>query len=330
MADRVSKRALLVATQTLAMSLALCLAFLVWTKHITVAWVGVLAFGMGLANAFDMPARQAFVVEMVGKEDLTNAIALNSAIFNGARLIGPAIGGMLIASVGIAWCFFLNGISFIPVIIGLLAMHVSRPNPDNNRRNSVWQSIREGICYIYQTRPIRALIILVGTVTIFGWSYSILLPVFAKEILHGNAVTLGNLMAANGVGALLSALMLASIGDRIPTRRSLFIGLSTFVVSVTLFSLSKILWLSLLLLVGVGFGLISFFITANSTLQRRVPDQLRGRVMGVYALVFGGFFPIGSLQIGAMAHVLGAPQATIIGAAICAGAAFIVSRTVSR
>ncbi len=329
-ADRVPKRTLVLTTQAFAMVQAFALAILVWTHVVTVDIVGLLAFTLGLINAFDMPGRQAFIVEMVGKEDLANAIALNSAIFNGARIFGPAIGGILIGALGTGWCFFFNGISFLAVIIGLLIMKIPEAAKSPEQKDSILQSIREGFAYIRSDAIVMAIIILVAVTTVFGWSYSVLLPIFADKILGAGAVGFGNLLSANGIGALISALTVAGVGDRVHPRKLVYMGLSLFVVSIFVFAFSKIALLSMLCMVGVGMGLISFFATANSSLQRRAPDHMRGRVMGIYVLVFQGFFPFGSLGIGWLAHIVGAPVAVACGALVCGAVGFAVYRVMKR
>jgi MFS family permease len=328
LADHWPKRMLLILTQMVAMLLAFIFAALVWGKWITIAWIGALAFGLGIVTAFEWPTRQSFVVDLVGKEDLANGIALHSAVFNSARLIGPALGGALIALIGIAWCFFLNGVSFLAVIAGLWAMRLPPRASSSGMPRSLRKSLLESFSYVRQTRPVLGLLALVAMVTIFGWSFSVLMPVFASDVLKGSAVTLGKLMSAMGSGALLSALAVAAIGNRLVPRRLLFSGLTIFVIAASLFALSENLLLSIGLLVLAGFGLITFYITANTALQRRVPDHLRGRAMGIYAVAFGGLMPIGSLQAGVVASTLGPSWTVIIGAALCAIAGYVASRMV--
>ena len=316
LADRVSKKRLIIATQAASMGQALVLAALVWTGMITPVVVGILAFVLGTINAFDMPGRQSFIVEMVGKEDLRNAIALNSAVFNSARMVGPAVGGIIIGILGVGWCFFLNGISFIAVIIGLLLMDVKeRVMPPTD--SSVFESIRASMGYIRSRASLEALMTLVAVLTIFGWSYSVLLPIFADKILDIGAIGLGNLLTANGVGALFGALTVASVGHKVSPKKFIYGGLSIFVASVLVFAASTSPLLSMACMVGVGYGLIAYFATANSMLQLQVPDTLRWRVMGLYSLVFQGFFPFGSLGMGVLAAVVGSRLAIASGASIC-------------
>jgi MFS family permease len=328
LADRVSKHKMLLVLQIPPMLLAFVFAILIWTKTLTVGWICVLAFAFGMVNAFDIPVRQSFVVELVGKADLANGIALNSATFNTARLLGPAIGGIIIATLGAGWCLFLNGVSYLAAIWALTAMRFEKkPAPQNNDA-PIAHSIREILQYIRHNRPVYGLLLLVSAITVFGWSFWILMPVFASEILQGGAITLGKLMSAGGVGALGSALLVAGFSHRFLPRRLVFSGVIIFVVGIIGFAFSKALWLSLVMIAIAGFGLILFYINANSALQRRVPDHLRGRIMGVYALAFGGLSPFGNLLIGFVADKIGAPAAVLIGAAICAVMAYIVSRLV--
>ena len=329
LADKVAKKPLIIATQTASMIQAFILAGLVWSGFINPVGVGILAFTLGLINAFDMPTRQSFVIEMVGKEDLQNAIALNSAVFNSARMFGPAIGGIVIGILGVGWCFFLNGISFIAVIISLGLMKVHE-TPVKNAGTSVLNSIREGVSYLRSEETLTFLMILISVLTVFGWSYSVLLPIFADRILNIGAIGLGNLLTANGIGALIGALTVASIGQKVAPRKFIFGGLSIFIFSLFILAMSSSPILSMACLVGIGIGLISFFATANSMLQMRTPDSLRGRVMGLYALVFQGFFPFGSLAIGYLADLVGVRFAVAGGASVCGIAGGAVYRVMKR
>jgi len=316
LADKISKKRLITATQVASMIQAFVLAGIVWTGLSTPELLGVLAFTLGTINAFDIPSRQSFVVEMVGKEDLPNAIALNSAVFNGARMFGPAIGGVVIGVLGVGWCFFLNGLSFIAVIVGLLVMDVKEKIPAGNS-SSVVESIEMSLAYIRSEVTLTALMSLVAVLTIFGWSYSVLLPIFADTILNIGAIGLGNLLTANGIGALISALTIASVGHKVAPRKFIYSGLAIFVFSILVFTASSSPLLSMACMVGIGIGLIAFFATANASLQQRSPDHLRGRVMGLYSLVFQGFFPFGSLGMGLLANIIGVRLAIASGACVC-------------
>jgi len=326
-ADRVNKRPLILGTQTIAMLLALILGLLTAFGMVHLWHVATLAFLLGLTAAFDMPARQSFIIEMVGKEDIGNAIALNAALFNSARLIGPAVAGALIVSVGTATCFFVNSASFLAVIVGLLLMKFPPFTPQSTK-SSVLQSTLEGLRYVRRTPHVLALIALVAIVTIFGWSYSVLMPIFADKILGRGAKGLGMLMSCNGIGALAAALTLAAVTDKVRPRRMAFTGIGVFSVAVTVLGLSKTFWLSGVAMMFVGFGLVTFFATSNGALQRRVPDEIRGRVMGIYSFSFMGLFPIGSLLTGLLAHRITAPYTVIFGACVCALAAIVVAKLV--
>lgn len=329
LADRLPKRRVVVATQTLSMLQALLLAASVLFGFASIGLVAVLAFTLGVINAFDIPARQSFIVELVGKEDLTNAIALNSATFNAARIIGPAVGGVLVAGVGTGWCFAINAVSFGAVIVGLLMMRmepVTVRRPAYGVRDSFTASVR----YVRSDVSLTGLMTLVAVITVFGWSYSVLLPVFADTVLGIGAAGLGNLLTAVGIGAFISAVSLASFESRFRPRTFIYTGIGLFVVSVIIFALSGAVSLSVLALIGVGMGLVMFLATANASMQRRVPDELRGRLMGLYSLVFQGLAPFGSIGMGLAAHAFGVRGAVITGAVICGISAIAVRRSITR
>ncbi|MFA6542489.1 MAG: MFS transporter [Bacteroidota bacterium] len=317
LADSLPKRKLIIITQFLSLLQAVLIALLLFFHLITVEVISLLAILLGVINAFDIPIRQSFVVEMVGKEDLTNAIALNSATFNMARIVGPAIGGIVISAFGLEWCFVLNAISFVAVIVGLLKMDIVEPIKDQIVRTTVFQSLKESVDYIRSERTLIALLSLVVVTTLFGWSYSVLLPVFAEDILKIGAVGLGNLLTAVGIGAFISAVSVATFEAKIQPKTFVYGGLFLFVISVSIFALSSSITLSVLSLIGVGMGLVAFFATANASIQRRAPDKLRGRVMGLYSLIFQGSFPFGSLLIGVVAEWMGVRGAIFIGGIIC-------------
>jgi MFS family permease len=324
-ADRMNRQRVVIATQVASMVLAFILAALTLTHTIHVWHIFVLAALLGVVNAFDIPGRQSFLVDMVGKEDLMNAIALNSSMFNGARVIGPAVAGVLVARLGEGWCFFVNGASYIAVIAGLLLMNVHSPVRATGA--SPFEHIVEGFRFVNQTAPIRALLLLLGIVSMVGMPYVVLMPIFADKILPGGgqefaamigsrdlgAVRLGILMGAAGVGALLGALTLAA--------RSGVKGLGTWVticcagfgISLMLFSFSKSFWLSVLLLLPVGYFIMLQMASSNTLVQVMVPDALRGRVMAVYSMMFMGMAPIGALLGGALSDRLGAPLTVAIG-----------------
>jgi MFS family permease len=311
-ADRWNRQRVVIATQASSMVLAGILAVLTLTRRVTVWEVVVLAALMGAVNAFDIPARQAFLVDMVGREDLMNGIALNSSMFNGARVIGPSIAGILVASIGEGWCFAANSISYIAVIIGLLLMHVNRA-PVETLRVSPFEHIVEGFRFVWNTGPIRALLLLLGLVSLVAMPYSVLMPIFAAKILHGNARTLGVLMGATGVGALGGALTLASRTGVKGLGRWVAVACASFGTFLILFSLSRWYLLSVALLVPVGFAMMVQMASSNTLIQAMVPDRLRGRAMAVYSMMFMGMAPMGALLSGWSADHLGAQWTLAIG-----------------
>jgi MFS family permease len=315
-ADRFHRRRILVATQTTAMLLAFFLAALTLTGYVQVWHVFVLASLLGIANAFDIPTRQAFVVDMVGKEDLINAIALNSSMINGARIVGPALAGVLLDALGEGWCFFANGVSYLAVIAGLLLMRMTIqtrvPLP-----GSALASIIEGFRYVKHARPIRALLLLLGLVSLMGMPYAVLMPIFADQILHGGARGLGLLMGATGVGALVGSITLAAKSGIHGLGRWIALAAMGFGLSLVLFSMSRLFWLSAALLLPVGFCMIIEMASSNTLIQSLVCDELRGRVMAVYSMMFMGMAPFGSLLAGALAHSLGAPSTVALGGFAC-------------
>jgi MFS family permease len=312
-ADRASRRWVLVFTQTAMMILAFALAALTFL-HVVRPWhIVLLAFLLGLANAFDAPARHAFVPEMVPREDLTNAIALNSTIFNSAIAIGPAAAGIAYALVGPAWCFMINAVSFIAVIVALLKMNlkaVARLAPTT----SAWRDLKEGFGYVLKHPMIRTLILLVTVSGLFGSSFAVLIPAWAVDIMHGNAVTNGWLQSARGVGALLGALLIASLGAFNFRGRLLTLGSFAFPGLLLVFALVRWLPLSLLVMLAAGGALVFTFNMANALVQTLVRDDLRGRVMGIYSLTFFGFLPIGALWIGLVAEKFSEPTAVLVNA----------------
>ena len=316
-ADRVEKRRIVLATQTAAMILAFVLAALTAGGWVRVWHIAVLAALGGTVMAFDMPARQAFVVDLVGKPGLMNAIALNSSIFSGARIIGPAIAGVLVARFGTAWCFFINGLSFLAVIFGLLMMRFP-PRERPKRTSGMLEDAIGGLRYLRTNQTVLGLAAMLGVFAIFGWSYNVLLPVFARDILHSGARGYGYLLTSTGIGALIGALLVASLTDYPRRDRIIFGGGLLFSVALVGFALSRSLLLSTCLLAAVGLGQIAVMSSANTTIQISVPDEVRGRIMGIWALVFAGSAPLGSFQAGTIAQYLSAPVAVLIGAGITA------------
>jgi MFS family permease len=321
-ADRGNRHRVVIGTQIASMVLAFVLALLTLTGKVQVWHIFLLASLLGVVNSFDVPARQSFLVDMVGKEDLMNAIALNSSMFNGARIIGPAIAGVLVASIGEGWCFFANGVSYIAVIAGLLMMTVNAP-----RRlatgSSPLQHIIEGFQFVRRTTPIRALLLLLGLVSLVGLPFSVLMPIFADRILHGGARGLGILMGATGIGALLGALTLASRTGVTGLGRWVAVSCGGFGAFLVLFSFSRYFWLSTALLVPVGFSMMLEMSSSNTLIQAMVPDELRGRVMALYSMMFMGMAPFGAFMGGALADRLGAPVTVAMGGIACIGGAVI-------
>jgi MFS family permease len=318
-ADRHDRQRVVIATQTVSMILAFILAFLTLTGRVHIWHIFVLAASLGVVNAFDIPGRQSFIVEMVGKEDMMNAIALNSSMFNGARVIGPAIAGILVARIGEGWCFFVNAISYIAVIAGLMLMRVQhRPV---QHRDSPLANILEGFSFVRQTAPIRALLLLLGLVSLVAMPYTVLMPIFADKILHGGARGLGILMGATGIGALLGALTLAAKKGIQGLGRWVAIACGGFGVNLILFCFSRNFWLSTALLVPVGFCMMLQMSSSNTLIQSMVPDRLRGRVMSVYSMMFMGMGPFGAFFGGALAERIGAPITVAMGAVASIGGA---------
>jgi len=321
-ADRFNRRRIMIVTQTASMILPLILAALVFTGRVQVWHIFTLAAALGVVNAFDVPARQSFVVEMVGKDDLVNAIALNSSIFNAARAIGPAVAGILVASVGEGWCFLLNGLSYSAVITGLLLMRLP-PRMQRERPKPAFADLTHGFKYVRSTMPVRDLLLMVGLVSFAGFPYSTLMPIFAEEILHGGARGLGLLMASAGVGSLAGALTLASRSSIRGLGRVVAASALVFGIALTAFSFSKVFWLSALILPIVGMSMITQAASTNTLIQSMVPDEMRGRVMAIYAMMFMGMSPVGALVEGWVAERIGAPHTVMIGGAVCIAGAIV-------
>jgi MFS family permease len=315
-ADRHRRYRIVIATQAAMMIQAFLMAALTLTHVINVAEIFALAFMLGVCTAYDIPARQSFLVEMVGPEDLMNAIALNSSMFNSARIVGPAIAGLLVAALGEGMCFLLNGLSFIAVIGGLLLMkiHSPRPNPPGSTR---WQQLKEGMQYAYHNVAMRSLLLLLGVISMVGMSYMVLMPIFADKVLHHGARGLGLLMTATGFGALLAALWLARRRHVHGLDRVVAWCCAGFGVTLVMFGLSRNFVLSLVILVPAGFTLMVQMAATNTLIQSIVSDGMRGRVMGLYTMMFLGMAPFGSLWAGFLAQHFGAPTAIMFGGFAC-------------
>ena len=324
-ADRYPKRGVVVATQTISMLLAFLLAGLTLTGLVQVWHIVVLAGLLGVVNAFDIPARQAFFVEIVGKEDLQSAIGLNSSIFNGARIIGPTIAGILVATIREGWCFFVNGLSFVAVIVALLMMRVDERRTPIGTHTAFEEAI-EGFRYAWGSPTILSLLLLVGLVSLVGVPYTVLMPIFADRILHGGARVLGLLMGSTGVGAVLGALTLAMREGVRGLGRLAAVAAGGFGVSLVLFSFSHWLALSMLLLVPVGYFVMLQMAATNTLLQSMAPDHLRGRIIALYSMMFMGMMPVGSLGAGFTAERLGATVTLAVGGFACLLGAVVFAR----
>ncbi len=318
--DRWNRHQILMITQFLAMVQAFILAFLDLKGALNLPQILSLSFFLGLVNAFDMPTRQAFVVDLVAKrEDLGNAIALNSFIFNGARLLGPSLGGFLISLLGEAACFFLNGLSFLAVLAALLAMKI--PAGKGKAISSPLRAqLKEGFTYALGFPPIRSILLFLSLISLVGVGYVTLMPVFAKDILHGGPDTLGFLMAASGLGALMGAIFLASRKSVRGLGRMIALASFIFGLGILIFSLSRIFLVSFLILVFAGFGMMVQMASSNTILQTIVDDDKRGRVMSLFTLAFMGMAPLGSLLAGGFAHWIGAPFTLLVAGILCLGA----------
>jgi MFS family permease len=270
-----------------------------------------------------MPARQAFMVEMTSREDLMNAVSLNSSIVNGARVVGPSVAGLLMAHVGMAMCFFLNGLSFVAVIAGLLMMRLPAFKPQPHPSSALAHAL-EGFSYVWHHWRMRIILILFAIVGIFGWSYSVMMPAIARDVLHVDERGYGILLSSNGVGALLGALTVATIGHRANRRWLVLGGLWIFCAMLLILAVVKSYLLAMLCLGIAGWGMLLFFSTINTLLQTSASDAMRGRVMGIWALVFGGMTPLGGLEAGVFSHYFGVRWAITLGAVICALAGVMV------
>jgi MFS family permease len=329
LADLYPKRTILVATQVAQMICAFLLAVGVWLGFATTGFIIVVAAINGIAMGFDMPPRQAFTVEMTSREDLLNAISLNSSIVNGARVVGPSVAGLMIGAVGVAMCFFLNGLSFIAVIAGLMLMRLP-PFKRKIEIASAGEHAWEGIVYSMKHPRVRTILGLFLAVGVFGWSYAVLMPAFARDVLGRGANGYGVLMSASGTGAFVGALIVATYGHLFTPRKLALGGVWLFSAAMLAFSFTRSFSLALLFLFAAGFGMLLFFSTSNTLLQTIVPDEMRGRVMGVWSLVFGAMIPLGSLEAGSVAHWLGTALALAFGAIICAVSALVTLCVIRR
>jgi MFS family permease len=325
--DRWDRRQVLVWTQTLAMVQSFALAGLTFSGQISINWILFLSIMQGIINAFDMPGRQSFMVQMVeDRADLGNAIAINSSMVNLARLIGPSFAGLVIAASNEGWCFFVDGISYIAVIISLLLMRVHVAEL-KRAAAPMFEQMREGWQYVSTFVPIRNILLLFALVSLMGMPYMVIMPLFAAQVLHGGAHTLGFLMGAAGVGALISALSLVVRKSVRGLIKMIPIAAAIFGAGLILFGLSHVVWISLVLMTAVGFGMMQGLTASNTIIQTLVPEDKRGRVMSYYTAAFVGMAPFGSLLAGSLAHWIGAPRTVMLTGTCCIlGAAWFWSR----
>jgi MFS family permease len=324
LADRWNRRRMVIATQTLAAVQAAALAALTLAGVVQIWHILALGVMIGVVNSFDVPARQSFVIDMLERRaDLPNAIALNSFLFNSARLIGPMVAGAAIALMGEGLCFLANAVSFLAVIAALLAMRISSPPRQPSQRH-VLREIKEGFRYVLGHASIRLVLLIIALVSLLGMPYSVLMPVFAKDILHGGPYTLGFLAAAPGIGALMGAVFLASRRNTVRMGLVIAIAAGIFGLGLIAFSLSRSLWLSMLILVPTGFGMLVLMAASNTVIQTLVDDDKRGRVMSFWMLAFMGMAPIGAQLAGFLADRVGAPKTVMLGGIVCLIAAVTV------
>ena len=323
--DRTNRRWMITATQILSTIQAVLLAVLTLTGAVKPWHIFCLALGLGIVGVFDLTGRQTFIVEMVGKEDMMNAIALNSSVYNSGRVIGPAIAGVLVALIGEGWCFMVNAASFVGVIIGLLMMRLP-PTVRKPEALSRLQHFREGWIYVRNHAPSRSLLLLLGISSVTNYPFLVLMPIFADRVLGGGPKTLGLLMSSTGVGAIIGALYMASRSGVRGLSRQITASTIVYSLALLLFAFSRSIHLSMLALAVTGAGLLLSVAGTNTTLQTIVPDQLRGRIVGFYGMMFMGMAPVGSLLAGWLANAIGAPYTVAIGAVVCVVAALIFNR----
>jgi MFS family permease len=325
-ADKFDRRRILITTQCLSMLQAFIVTALAMTGVIRPWHIIILSALLGTINGFDMPTRQAFVRDLVDNpDDLPNAIALNSLIFNGARLIGPTIAGLLIAFAGEGICFLINAVSFLPVIIAFIVMKI-KPLEIPHHNGSILTGLKDGIGYAFGFLPIKVILILLAFIGLVAMPYIVIMPVFARDILAGDSRTYGFLMAASGIGAITGALFLASQTNVARLSKIILLSMSTFAVGAIIFSLSRTMWFSMIMMVFIGFGLMSLIVSLNTLLQTIVDDRKRGRVMSLYTMSFLGMAPLGSLLAGTAAHSIGAPMTVLLCGVLCLLAVILFSR----
>ncbi|HEY3705882.1 MAG TPA: MFS transporter [Terracidiphilus sp.] len=315
--DRIDRRKVLVWTQSAAMLQSLLLAWLTLTNRITITEILILSAFQGVINAFDMPGRQSFMIRMVeDRTDLSNAIAINSSMVNVARLIGPSLAGIVIAATNEGWCFFIDGVSYIAVIASLVMMRI-KPEEQFHHGVTMVEQLRQGWVYVAESRPIRSILLLFALLSLMGWPFMVLMPIFAAQVLHGGPHTLGFLMGAVGVGSLISALSLVLRRSVRGLTKIIPIAAAIFGAGLIAFGLSNNLWLSMPMMLVTGFGMMQGLTASNTILQTLVDEKMRGRVMSYYTMAFVGMAPFGSLLSGALAHAIGAPHTVMLSGVAC-------------
>lgn len=315
--ERLDRRKILVWTQALAAIQSLALAALTLAGVINIWEIVALSLFQGLINAFDMPGRQAFIVQMVeDRADLGNAIGINSSMVNSARLIGPALAGLVIGAWGEGWCFFIDGVSYLAVIASLVMMRL-KPIEHRRATSTMFEQMREGSSYVSSFLPIRTVLTLFAILSLMGWPYAVLLPIFAGTVLHGGPHTLGWLTGASGIGALTAAISLTLRKSVVGLTKHIQFAAAMFGAGLILFGLSHVLWLSLLLMLAIGYGMMLGLAGSNTIIQTLVPEDMRGRVMSYYTMAFVGMAPFGSLLAGGLAHWIGAPHTVMVTGACC-------------
>lgn len=335
LSDRWNHQQTLIVTQVLSMLQSLALAILTLTETIHIWHIIVLSLFQGIVNAIDAPTRQAFVPEIVErKENLINAIALNSSMFNGARLVGPAIGGVLLASVGAGYCFLIDGISYIAVLLALMAMRLKPKTSTSSQASftfaTVLQHLKEGFAYAFGFAPVRSLLIMVGLVSFLGVNFVVILPIFSNEILHGDANTLGLLMAASGIGSLVAAVQLSLRREVRGLGQLVAIAPIIYGLGMIAFAVSRSIWLSALLLAVIGFGSLLQSASSNTIIQTLVQDEMRGRVMSIYIMSFLGMISFGNLFQGILVSFIGAPATVVVNGIVCVVVAIFFARQLPR
>ena len=328
--DRYSPHRVTVLTQSAALVQALLLSLLTLMGRVQPAHIILLGFVLGIVNAFDMPARQALVNQMVDAKDLSNAVALNSSMINAARIVGPALAGIVVAKVGEGACFMINTVSYLAVIMALLAMKLPKKSDESARQFSIAHSLVEGLRYTLATVPIRDVLLLLGLVGFMGMPYMTLMPVFAADIHKSGADALGLMLGAVGFGALIGALFLAQRATVLGLGRIIVIATLGFGLGLIVFTVSRVFWLSLVILMGVGFGWMVLIAASNTALQTLADNEMRGRVMSLFSMMLVGMAPFGSLLAGWLADRIGAPLVVATGGAFCAVAGVIFARELPR